>query len=359
MRFSICVPVYNVENFIEECVHSILIQTFNDFEVIFINDGSTDESLQRLKKICQKDKRIKIINKKNEGLLWARRDAIKIASGEYVLFIDSDDKYPHEHVLKYLNDYIQKYNRPDLILFNRLEFSSDGIKNSNPFYNYVKLFEKEDLKEIRYQFITRNYFNAMFLKCIKREILQSDDTNYKIHNPQMAEDIAQSIYMFDKSKSILYIPDVFYLYRINPNSITNAPLAIDKLERKMVRKLFSILLESIEKWGLQSYKNDVFKKYYEKTYLFYITRIMELLNSKVDKELISNIVKYNWFNEDNLFLNNQQTLKQAKLRRGDHYLILSIIKKDEKYFLKGYRAKRKDKRILSIKKYFKRIITRG
>ena len=358
MRFSICVPVYNVENYIDDCVKSILQQSFKDFEVIFINDGSTDSSLYKLNFLCQKDKRVKIITKENQGLLWARRDAIKLAKGEYVLFIDSDDKYSHENVLKKLDSYIKRYNNPDLILFNRNEFEDFFTKDSKPFYESERIFEGDGLKEIRYQFITRNYFNAMFLKCIKRSIVQNDDTDYTKHNPQMAEDIAQSIFMFDKSKTILYVPDIFYLYRINPNSISNAPLTIEKLEKKMVRSLFTTMNSLIAKWELQHFADDVFQKFLKKIYGFYVQRIMELLNNGINKALVSDIMDFKWFNEDNQFFNNFKLVKKAKLIKADYYLMLSIVAKKESYLTKGYKMKKKTERMKTTKTFLKKLIMR-
>ena len=359
MRFSICVPVYNVEDFIEDCVNSILNQTFEDFEVIFINDGSTDRSLEKLVFLCQKDNRVKIISKNNQGLLWARRDAIKLAKGEYILFVDSDDKYCHKKVLENLDNYIRKYNSPDLIVFNRNEFDCFSIKDNKPFYSFEKLFKGNELSDIRYQFITRNYFNAMFLKCIKRSVLQNDDTDYTKHNPQMAEDVTQSIFMFDKSETILYIPDIFYLYRVNPNSISNAPLTIDKLEKKMVRLLFTTMNNIIAKWKLQNYSADVFQRFYKKVYSFYAQRIIELLNNNTSKIFASEILAFKWFDEDNQFFNDLKIVKMAKLNKADYYLVLSIITKKESYLIKGYKIKKREHRANVLKNFFKKVVKRG
>ena len=91
-KISIIVPVYNVENYLERCVESILKQTYTNFELLLINDGSTDRSLDILKKYKEKYPEItKIIDKKNGGLSSARNAGIRDAKGEYLSFIDSDD----------------------------------------------------------------------------------------------------------------------------------------------------------------------------------------------------------------------------------------------------------------------------
>ena len=91
IKFSIIVPVYNVEKFLRESLDSIVAQTFKDFEVICVNDGSTDNSLDILEEYAKNDSRIKIISQENQGQGIARNKAIDIAQGRYLLFVDPDD----------------------------------------------------------------------------------------------------------------------------------------------------------------------------------------------------------------------------------------------------------------------------
>lgn len=95
---SVIVPVYNVEKYVEKCVNSILEQTYDNFELILINDGSTDNSLEVINRLKEKDKRIIIIDKKNGGVSSARNSGMKIARGEYLLFIDSDDYLENDYI---------------------------------------------------------------------------------------------------------------------------------------------------------------------------------------------------------------------------------------------------------------------
>lgn len=92
-QVSIIVPVYNVEKYLPQCIDSLLSQTLKDIEIILINDGSTDSSLKICDQYAEKDQRITIISKKNEGLAKARRDGLKKANAEYISFLDSDDYY--------------------------------------------------------------------------------------------------------------------------------------------------------------------------------------------------------------------------------------------------------------------------
>ena len=100
VTLSVIVPVYNTEKYLRECLDSIINQTFRDIEIICVNDGSTDKSLEILKEYALKDNRIKIIDKKNEGVAVARNEGIRIANGEFVCFMDSDDYYPDCDILE-------------------------------------------------------------------------------------------------------------------------------------------------------------------------------------------------------------------------------------------------------------------
>ena len=88
---SIIVPIYNAEKKLRRCVESILSQTFSDFELILVNDGSIDNSLKICEKYALNDKRIKIISQENKGIVSARKKGIENSTGEYIIFVDSDD----------------------------------------------------------------------------------------------------------------------------------------------------------------------------------------------------------------------------------------------------------------------------
>ena len=106
---SVIVPVYNVEKYLDKCINSLINQSYNNLEIILIDDGSTDNCGEICDKYALKDNRIKVIHKKNEGLSAARNLGISISKGDYIIFIDSDDWVDKEILLKLLN-LIKKYN---------------------------------------------------------------------------------------------------------------------------------------------------------------------------------------------------------------------------------------------------------
>ena len=115
-KISVIVPVYNGEEFLSQCLDSILAQTLQDIEILCVNDGSTDNSLKILKGYAKKDKRIQIINQKNQGLSASRNNAMKIAKGEYLSFVDADD-YINKQFLEELYNSAIKENA-DIALGN-------------------------------------------------------------------------------------------------------------------------------------------------------------------------------------------------------------------------------------------------
>jgi len=102
IKISVIIPIYNVEGYLEECLNSVISQTLKEIEIICVNDGSTDNSLNIIQKYANEDSRIVIVDQKNQGVSRARNNAIRIATGEFVCFIDPDDFYPTNDVLEAL-----------------------------------------------------------------------------------------------------------------------------------------------------------------------------------------------------------------------------------------------------------------
>lgn len=119
LLFSVVVPIFNVEMFLEECIKSVLKQTYTEFELILVDDGSTDESSSICDRYEKEDERIKVIHKSNQGLVSARKAGIAIAKGEYAVCLDSDDWLQKDHLLN-LSRIIRKFS-PDIICFNHTE----------------------------------------------------------------------------------------------------------------------------------------------------------------------------------------------------------------------------------------------
>ena len=116
MKFSVIVPAYNVQDYIVSCIDSILKQSFKDYEIVLVNDGSTDATFEHCEELSEKNGCIKLVNKENGGLSSARNVAINQAEGDYLLFLDGDDFWRDDDFLENLNCIIETHS-PDTIIF--------------------------------------------------------------------------------------------------------------------------------------------------------------------------------------------------------------------------------------------------
>lgn len=216
MKYSILVPVYNVEKYLRQCVESVLNQDFCDYELVLVNDGSTDSSPLICQEYAAKDKRIKYFSKDNEGLLLTRRYSIRKASGEYVLFLDSDD-YWLPGILARLNDAIDE-SKADMILYRFKRVRDDGslIYEDKDIFPDKTLFQEGNKEEFIRAFVSSSRLNTMWTKCVKRSIIDAD-TDYSKFKDKYGEDFLQSIALIKNASSIYYINDILYGYRLSAN----------------------------------------------------------------------------------------------------------------------------------------------
>ena len=134
-KVSVIIPIYNVQNFLIDCLDSIVKQSLKEIEIICVNDGSTDDSLSLLLNYSKIDNRIMIIDQRNRGLSEARNTGIKFSNGEFIYFVDSNDLL-RLNALYELYEYSKKYNL-DIIYFQSIEF-----KNNNK----IQIIEKKGFK---------------------------------------------------------------------------------------------------------------------------------------------------------------------------------------------------------------------
>ena len=136
VKVSIIVPVYNVEKYLSKCLESLINQTLKDIEIICVNDGSTDNSLSILKEYANKDSRIKIIDKQNEGVSVARNTGIEVATGEYLIFVDSDDYLVENACEKALNTI--EHNNSDICIFGHYDLVDEKLVKSSVNKDIIK-----------------------------------------------------------------------------------------------------------------------------------------------------------------------------------------------------------------------------
>lgn len=272
-KFSLIVPVYNVENYIRKCIMSLLNQTFKDFEVIVVNDGTKDKSIDKIK-----DLDVTIITQKNKGLSQARNEGVKKAKGEYLIFIDSDD-YVEENLLEEINKSL--VNNPDLVRFQIQEVKENGEITK---YMETPFFEKSG--EEAFSLISKYHFveNA-WCYAIKRTYYQQE--KFKFKENTVHEDFGLIPLVIIKAKVVNSIEYIGYNYLQRVGSIMNN---IDDYE-KILKKT-----------------NDFYNHYL-------------YLKKEIDKTFLDSIIFKS-------FIANSLIIKICGLKNKDYKHYLSLLKKE-------------------------------
>lgn len=214
MKISVVVPVYNVETYLCQCLDSVFEQHTENFEVICIDDGSTDKSAEILKEYSGRYSNMKVINQKNAGLSAARNAGINAAQGDYILFLDSDD-WLEVNALDVLQHTI---NGEDLICFNGRRYFEDGaVETPDNGIDEKGLTGWEYYN--KYALVSRKFhFVCVVLRLYKREFLFKNKLSFEeglLHEDNLFTPVA--CYYAGRVK---VIPDILYVYRIRSGSIT-------------------------------------------------------------------------------------------------------------------------------------------
>ena len=240
---SICIPAYNMENYIEKAIISVLNQSFQNFEIIVVNDHSKDKTLKVIKKLQLKDKRIKLINhSKNSGVYSSRVDSILASKGKYIMLMDSDDMLINPNILEYLFNYNLKYNL-DLIEFTVISFLENTnsliyIEKYHHFHYFSKtIISKPQLDDIQFNpnSINKDFnvgcriiWNKIFKKDILIKSIQYIGKEYYKKFFITAEDTILNLMSFHFAKNFSNIKIPGYMYNIRESSMTHGKKGIRK-----------------------------------------------------------------------------------------------------------------------------------
>lgn len=207
---SVIIPIYNVELYLEECIKSVINQTYKNLEIILIDDGSIDKSGEICDRFAKQDSRIKVIHKENEGLSVARNTGIDIAKGEYIQFVDADD-YIDINMIKETCEKAIKYDI-DIVTFGHY-ILNNGETHCEEYNNEIVEFNNiEAIQELMKDNVIRNY---AWEKLIKRELF----TEIRFPEGKRYEDIATTPLLFEKAKNVLLFNKPLYYYRQREGSI--------------------------------------------------------------------------------------------------------------------------------------------
>lgn len=252
---SVVVPVYNTEKYLDKCIKSILNQTFTDFELILVNDGSSDNSINILKKYRNMDSRVIIIDKNNGGSIKARRDGIKKSKSEYITFVDSDD-WLEKNALEISYNELKKSNS-DVAVFNMYKVIDKlGLikKENNRYY-----FDKKNLyvgdevrKEIASAYLHGHPFPAGLCGKVYKTKYIRECGKYLERINFLGDDLYYNLEIFLKVKKVSMINIPLYYYRAGGNT------------SKYMQYLFDDMVNGykIQKEVIEEYYQDSIKKRY-------------------------------------------------------------------------------------------------
>lgn len=254
IKVSVIVPVYNVEKYLKRCLDNLINQTLSDIEIICVNDGSTDNSLEILENYSKQDERIKIINQQNGGLSVARNTGMEVAVGEYIGFVDSDDWVDVDFYEKLYN--AAKNNDCDIAVADFLR--------KHPKKDKKRLHIKEEkvysTPEDKYMICRTFREGCVWNKIYRKSLL--DKINLKFVPGMYYEDrdfTARSLFYSDK---LVTVPNTYYNYFVNPVSIVQTTMNEKKIEHyHLVRKqtVEFIIKNNIDvPDGLYKYERDRF-----------------------------------------------------------------------------------------------------
>ena len=223
MLFSVIVPIYNIEKYLPRCIESVLAQTFSDFELILVDDGSPDNCPAICDEYAKKDERIKVIHKANGGLVSARQAGIKVAVGDYVFHLDGDDSVCDDALMS-AYEIIDKFN-PDIVSFSYRNCVDGVVGEVVDDFVEEGLYNKDDMiKSIYPNLLVNKNMKKMFYfswgKAVKRDLATKHQLNI---NPaiSLGEDLSCSTPCYLDADTVYMSRKATYLYTIRNDSITN------------------------------------------------------------------------------------------------------------------------------------------
>lgn len=290
VKVSIIVPIYNAGNKLKKCIESILNQTFKEFELILVNDGSTDNSLDICNEYGKKDIRVRVINKKNEGSIKTRKRGVVESKGSFIMFVDADD-WVHKDILhKLYNELID--NKCDITVCNSYKVIGDRAiikkRNNSKYFEMNRVYEGRDIKdELVEAWLHGHPFPAGLVgKLYKKQILLENGQYLgKIHF--LGEDLFYNLEMFLKVHRVKVITQPLYYYRAGGLTGKYMPYHFDDIVNGY----------EIQKYIIDKFYLDTKQKRYNGISIMLLnsfkTTLLNLIYSKnSEKEIKRYIAKY-------------------------------------------------------------------
>ena len=309
MKISVIIPIYNVGFYLQECVNSVIKQTYKNLEIILVDDGSTDECPNIFDTYAKQYSNVKVVHKQNGGLSDARNVGILNSTGDYLLFLDEDDFWKDSTAVQSLVDRIN-ITHADLLNYSYIKYYEDLKKYINYFENLEPLpLDFNKLESIQYLLDNNLYIASACNKLIKKSLFEDGDLYFV--KGIYSEDIDWCLRLLIKAESVDFICDNFYCYRQRSGSITHT------INDKKCHDLTNNILKCFSLVNKSESLQDVLYKYVAYQYgTFFITQAVA---ENYQSECINELSKYKWVlkyhsnNKKLIILNIMVTLFGYKL----------------------------------------------
>lgn len=274
VTFSIIVPVYNVEKYLEKCINSILNQSFSDYELILVDDGSTDNSLSICEYFVALNDKVNVIHQNNGGLSSARNVGLNKASGKYIVFIDSDD-FVSLNMLSNCYNILSCDEKIDILNFGYRKVTEDGNLICNRSYDKPDLTVREALIEI---LMDRNINSFAWSNIYKRELFK--DISFPVNT--YFEDKYTTYRIYDRAKKVIVVPEQYYNYLVRPGSICNEK-QLSKIIKGLLDNGFALLEQY--NFAVQKDLNEVFRDLGHRINATFVSMLRTLYKYKYYNEI--------------------------------------------------------------------------
>lgn len=221
-KISIIVPIYNTAKYLPTCLNSILNQTYQNLEIILVDDGSTDNSSKIIKEYAKKDQRIKVIHQKNAGLSSARNAGLETATGDYVTFVDSDDEIDLKMIKKMMGAISS--SKADVAVCSFKEIYSNG---KTIYFNHhypQKIYNTE--AALRAMLLEKGFMLSSTMKLFPKTFFK--DIQFPVG--KLHEDVDTTYKLILKASKVIFLPDAYYIYHHHNNSIIKSKFDRRKLD---------------------------------------------------------------------------------------------------------------------------------
>ena len=310
IKITVVVPVYNVEDYLEDCLKSLYEQTLQEIEIICVDDGSSDSSAKILHDFSKKDQRITVVTQKNQGLSMARNSGLKVAKGEYVYFLDSDDYLDNSEALRKMYD-AASFDDIDILSFNHRTIEMEEKTYYRP------MAHNEVLDGKSYLMKNGMWGVMVWLRLYKRSYLEKIHFEFKAGITSEDDEALPRLY--NDAAKVKHIEDVLLVYRRRENSISTSKTSMRLIDGlvAVVQAYKTLVLQENEK----NYNQYLYQKLLEYLFILY-EKTFTVESSTVAKEKYELLVQELPFSH----------LERALIKNEEQYIYYHNIEKRSKKF---------------------------